>query len=365
MNAPRARRPRLRALATALACAALAGGCEPDGGDTLTDFENAVPDVSALHYAFPDVDTTAISTTGLGLEAAALVGGESELYTAGRDATRAVNRALDAFLLNMERVLRHLTPERVSADRVVWRGIAPNSLDEDLFVMQRADDGHFEYSLWSRERLRPDAEWRFRLYGSTTPIDGPRRGRGALWVDLESDRLASTRGKVLALWENLPNRREVAVTFFSATTDDAPARTRSFIFTRTDAGSLMAYGPEIMDIHDDPAKDALEEVRLLTRWNSRGIGRSDATVTGGDVATGGYAVLFRTECWQSPGHEVTYEGVAVRPRTDAGAGPLELVKEDGDRATCPLADPETAVVPPVGTEPEPPALPPEASEDAP
>jgi len=364
MNARRAELPGLRPLVAALACAALAGGCEGED-DEFTAWENAVPDLTALHYAFPDVETSTLDVADVGLQTAPLVGEESELYAAGRKATRAVNRGLDAFLLAIARVTRNIEPRRVSQDRVVWRGVAPASADEDLFVMKRAEDGHYEYMLWSRDRVRPDAEWRFRLYGSTTPTDGRRRGRGALWVDLENDRVSTTHGKVLALWENLRERREVAVTFFSATTDEEPARTRSFIFTRTDAGSVMAYGPELVDINDDPEKDALEEVRLLTRWNAQGVGRSDATATGGDVTANGYAVVFLTECWESPSHAVTYEAAAARQRSTTGAGPLELLRESGDRASCPVADPETAVVPPIGDEPEEPPLPPEAQEASP
>ncbi|PKN53970.1 MAG: hypothetical protein CVU56_29045 [Deltaproteobacteria bacterium HGW-Deltaproteobacteria-14] len=355
-------------MAVALGCAALlAAGCESDGETGITPWREALPDLGALYYAFPDVDAaTAAEASAPGVQAAPLVGAESELYAAGRDATKTVNRAIDAYLVAAQRVMRNLTPRRVSDSRVVWRGIAPNALDEDLLVVQRADDGHFEYALWSRDQVRAEAQWRFRLYGSTTPVDGARRGRGVLWVDLEGDRLPGTRGKVLALWENLRNKKEVAVTFFAATTDeDAPARTRSFIFQRSDSGNLMAFGPELVDVHDTPDRAALEEVRLLTRWTSGGSGRSDATVTAGDVAARGYAVLFRTECWASPDHAVRYEATAVRARTNAGAGPLQVLKEDGDRAACPLAEPETAVVPSIGDEPEEPALPPEASEPTP
>lgn len=368
MHTSRARRPGLRAVAAALGCAGiLAGGCEAEDAGGFTPFTNALPDVGALHYAFPDVETASgTEASSVGVQAAPLVGAESELYAAARDATKAVNRGIDAYLVAAQRVMRNLTPRRVSENRVVWRGVAPNALDEDLLVVQRADDGHFEYVLWSRDLVRANADWRFRLYGSTTPLDGARRGRGVLWVDLENDHLPATRGKVLALWENLRDRKEVAVTFFAATTDEgAPPRTRSFIFQRSGGGNLMAFGPELMDVHDTPDRTALEEVRLLTRWTSGGAGRSDATVTAGDVAANGYAVLFRTECWRSPDHAVRYEATAVRARTSTGAGPLEVVREDGDRGACPLAEPETAVVPPIGEVPEEPPLPPEANEPTP
>jgi len=351
-----------------VAAVAWLGGCDTPAGDEVAPFREALPDDEALLYAFPDTESVVVEAEALEIAPAALVGDVSELWLAGRDTTRTVNRALSAFLSPIARLVRATEPTWASDARLVWRGVPAGSLDEDLLVVERAEDGHFEYTLWSRDRIRPLAEWRFRAYGSTTPGAGARRGRGVMWVDLDADRNARSHGKVLALWERAAARREVAIAFYAASPDDAetPARTKSFLFAReADGRGTLAFGPELVDVHDDPARTALEEVRVLTRWTAEGRGRSDAAITGGDVATAGNALLLRTECWRTPDHTTTYEATQGRKRTATGPGPLVLVDEDGERASCGFAEPEAPVLPALGDEPVAPALPPEAADPTP
>lgn len=351
-------------LAATLTAGALAGGgCDGDGGsDATVAFEEALPTEETLLFAFPTPGGVAIVDAALdGAEVhAAALGEPSALHETMRGTARAVNAALLEILKPLSSAMAATAPVEKTATRRVWEAVGPGGLDLYRLIVTRADDGHFEFQLWSRPVDEASggvaAGWRGRVFGSTTPGDRAGTGRGALWIDLEADRKPGTRGKVLAVWSSLGGVREVDVSFFAATLDATVdrARTTRFTFRRDADGGRMAYGPELVNVHQRADRDALEAVTVVSRWNSSGGGRSDLVARGGDLRLDNVAVLVVSECWIPPGFGVDFDQTAAR-RTLAGE--LVVLQSHGEPSACLFPGPEIVALPEVGDEPTAPTAP--------
>lgn len=350
----------LLGLALAAAVGLAAAGCDADGGDDATAaFIDALPTEDTLLFAFPTAGGVTVvdaALDGVALQAAAL-GEPSALHEAMRGTARAVNRALLEILTPLSGAIATTAPIEQSAARRVWEALGPGGLDVYRLVVTRADDGHFDFELWSRDAASAgDAAWRGRVFGSTTPGARRGRGRGALWIDLDADRRPATRGKVLAVWSARGEVRDVEVSFFGATLDAAAdhPRTTRFTFHRDGDRGRMAYGPDLVNIHQRPNRDAPETVTALSRWDGAGHGRTDLVARGGDLRLDDMAVLVVSECWAPPGFGVDFDQTAAE-RTPSG--PLEVLKSHGDPEACIFREPELVTLPEVGVEPTPPPPP--------
>jgi len=356
---PRGSGPLVAAALSALAWVSLTTSCDADPAIGVpADFGRALPDDGLLLFAFPDALGVGVPVDAIGVEAASLLGEPSGLHRAARVTSTHVNRALREVVRPLIRARDALPARRDAPDRVVWEGAPAEGRDVHRLVVERAADGQFVFGLWSRARDEESARWRPRVFGSTTPSAGARgRGRGAVWADLDEDGVDLTSGKVLALWSDLDGRREVDVSFFAATPDAGriARRTMRYVFEDRAMGGRLAYGPQLVDIDDDPDRAALEEVTTLSRWSARGAGRTDAAARGGDLRGDQIAVQIRSECWSPPpDFDVVFAATYARRVAQAE---LTVTHAEGERDACPFPQPEAVIVPPIEDEPEPPSRP--------
>ena len=156
-------------------------------------------------------------------------------------------------------------------------------------------DDLFEYTM--RARFVGDAEWNLPLGGTFAPIGTARRGLGTLYLDFDAIAAVDpdtiergsfnvrydTRGESIALAVDLRDFGKVG---------EMPSDGRyTFFEDGEDNGKFVFSVPSNVD--DDPAKPALENLDITSRWRADRTGRGDVRATGGDLTE---AIEF-SECW--------------------------------------------------------------------
>jgi hypothetical protein len=340
----------------ALLVALTVGGCgDPTAGTPAEDpvdvFRAALPRAADLELSVPDdsAETGALSVieAPLSVIEAPLVGERSAFYELARTSVRDTNRGLAAILDPIANVIDTVPPVSVEENRAMWFGSGLADPEQHLLVVDRKDDRHFEYALYSRlktEATDPDA-WRAVIGGTFTPA-GQGRGQGAVWVNANNDLDPASTGQFLALWSNANEDRGRSVTLYqyeyAANTALAPPINAAAHFqSEPDESGVYVYGISDVDIHkQDPTKPLGENVAVITRWTPSGAGRADWYATGGEVATDGYDVALMSECW-GKAFNATFDMLVVRPHGQE----LVVVNSSGQHAACVFDEPGDPVFP--------------------
>lgn len=347
----------------ALAGAGNLVACEPDEGAAGTDpFIEALPTPELVAIDMPgrNADPPAGMTGALAFEDAALVGHTSQLEDVSFGVEMLVRNVLHDVLLDFAKAIHNTPRIKTDARRVWFLDPSGAGLAQDLIVMERTDNGDYQVSIWLRE-LRPlqPKTWRFLAAAIVTPsADHHGNARGTLWVDLEADRSARTRGVIMVSWTHENGLRDTEITLFGASPDDASQTpvSRAIRFHLEREGGYLAFDAGRFDVDQDGAHPTKEDVKVVTRWNRFGHLRGDFTATGPDVTAANHRALLGSECWVGADRLVLYERRAAIP-LDSDQ-PVTL-SEDGDAEACPFGLERPPILPEVGTPPANPVPPPE------
>lgn len=331
---------KTRTLAAFLGCAMLTA-CGAVDGDF--DTKKVVPEDRAVTLAVPgNAELAAAAGTGKRHDA---VGQRAEFYALTYQISRTLNGHAIALLAVVRGVLAF--PATTSdGDKRVWGPYTPGGLEPNTFrfTAEKTAEDAYTFVLEARPRASTaEADFRTLLEGATEH-SGPAKVKGSLTLHLDAARALEPQGvcgdgKVTFVFDTTAEPRTISVQLrgFREGNPEAPlcrggdTPTDADYAYRHEAGGAGQFLFSVKgDVHEPGEnKPELEDIRIRSRWTADGSGRSDVTVSGGEVAAdltrAGLAEerVTVTECWDTR-YLVTYES----------ASPIEVRRTDGDPASC-------------------------------
>lgn len=268
-----------------------AAACGPkDEGD---GFREAVPSGDAVTIRVPD------SGGSDGVLTRAVLGQRAGLYKVTRDVSRAVNGGTGV-MLGILWVIVQLPPTTVQGDTRSWgpwHGDSLAPLEYRLDVTRDAQ-GEFDYVLNSRRRAGGDGAWTGIVNGHTHVGDGAR-GHIAFDFDaahgLDADEHRAV-GQMDAMFDTTQTPHSLDVMFANVSwLGERPVDATYHYDVEADGAGAFRFTTQ-GDVNHNGS--ALEDLQVLSHWKADGSGRSDATISGGDVPASVGRVIA-TECWDA------------------------------------------------------------------
>jgi hypothetical protein len=295
-------------LALVLSGAMVLGACGNQDDADASEFRQAVPTSKDLTLSPPG--------TGGG---SALIG-QPALYgllTAGVAIDVNVRVGWTATVL---RLVTLLPPAQVSANSATWGPYVnkTNKIGWELEVVRKAPR---DYS-WTLFATPPNGQRTETARGTST--------RGATFADyqgtftvlldtfnqLDSSMYAST-GRIEGVYQQQADQRSLVMDFVDYV--KAPGKAKNNwkydYLDRTDGSGVFKYDA-LQDLQNNGSAE--ETYKVTTQWSKGYAGRSDASISGGDVTT----PIDQIECWDAKLKRTYWKN------------PAGLVKEEGDAQSC-------------------------------
>ncbi len=318
------------------------GACGAQG-----DFDSAkvVPGDKALRLDVPAGDATTLVAPAGDKDVLYAVGDTGRFYAMTLSVSRALNLQAIA-LVGVVRLIVHLPPTRDDGDTKVWGPYTPGGLEPATFRLTVHKAGTDQYTFKLEERPRAstaEADYRVVLDGESEQVAGDR-GKGRITLDFDVARTIETtsceNGKATFFYDATQPARSIRIELRGyANKNDANPICRKevphdvdYAYTRESSGAgtfLFHVQTNVNDAGEN--KPLLEEVKIRSRWQADGAGRSDVSVTGGevvqDLARAGLGVdkVTATECWGAT-FKVTHQTSAPEA--------VHLFPSEGDPASC-------------------------------
>ncbi|MBZ0271803.1 hypothetical protein K8I61_07180 [bacterium] len=318
------------------------GGGGGGDDDDDSDWRDALPDAASLAMTIPGQDEDDYYKS---------VGELATLYEETVDSTREVNYAILSFISIIDEITSY-PPTSESEDTAVWGPWIDDGLSpvEMLFTMVNTGGEDYEYTLGWRAKNTED-EFTTVWSGSTTvSTDTSRRGVGEFYLDLDVaaslDPTVDQEGSISCDYDTVSDGREINVHWqdYDSEYEDLPGPiTADYAYHNhaDNTGEFTAswHGDAHWEEYHGDEFAKAEDVWFATKWQGNGVGRSDFSVTGGDVddmQAGGFDVsaFLATECWGETFLRTYYsEGVVLVSDGEfyPGAGFPE-----GDEELCPF-----------------------------
>ena len=301
----------------------LLGACGAQG-----DFDAArvVPGDKALRLDVPARDATTLAAPADGKDLRYAVGDTGRFYALTLSVSRALNLQALA-LLGVVRAVVHLPPTRDDGDTKVWGPYTPGGLEPGTFRLtaQRVAADRYTFKLELRPRASSaEADYRVVLDGESEQVAGDR-GKGRITLDFDVARTIDTTscdsGKATFFYDATQPARQIRVELRGyADRNDANPICRKevphdadYAYTREGSGAGTFLFHVQANVNDaSERKPLLEDIKIRSRWQADGAGRSDVSVAGGevvqDLASAGLGVdkVTATECWGTT-FRVTYQ----------------------------------------------------------
>ncbi|GAB4289842.1 MAG: hypothetical protein Kow0090_02730 [Myxococcota bacterium] len=221
-------------------------------------------------------------------------GNYGELYIATVQITREVNAGVMFLLSFTDEILLH-PPTEETVDTAIWGPFPAGALEpvEIRVIIKKVAENEFEFSYEARPKTG-EGDW-VAWYHGANKTDGrtARRGKGEFLVDFDAMRkynpTVKEEGVVRVAFDTITSGRSIEVEFdefkgkndaakFSATYHykEAPDLSGEFDFvTKADIHKSLEGGEQYPEE---------EDWLFNTRWLATGAGRSDVTITGGDMS---------------------------------------------------------------------------------
>ena len=267
-------------------------GCPEQGGGDVSEARTALPNELKI-----DVPASA-QKIGYAL------GELSPAYQITRGVSVHLNGGM-AWVLITVRVISLFPPTEVDGNSFTWGPWDGGALNPSIYRLRMSSpaDGTWEWSLEGRRKAEPSAA--FQAVASGVAHKGrPGRGTGSYTLDFETAEYLDPAGN--------NGHGEVSVSY---DLESAPAHV-TLDATADENGAPVDWHYEYAE-HADGAGDfqlratadldngglpELAEIR--SRWLATGAGRSDARVTGGDLAVS--LSVTASECWDTNFGRVYY-----------------------------------------------------------
>lgn len=277
-----------------------------------------------LSRAIPTADQVKIK---LPEGAARTVGQLADWYVATRNVTRTFNGGTGWVLVLIHTIVEYPVTS-VSGDTYTW-GPWSDALDpaEYKLDVRAVGDGTYEYQLSGRSKVTANAAFEVVIDGKSDPRLGDNLGNGQFLLDFDAAKRvnpidgANDKGQIDVHYDLAQKHLDLGI---MTTDDQGQPLLADYAYNESAAGG----GDMTFNFAEDAGgTSAREQVTLRSRWTAGGLGRADARLTGGDLATSAIA----SECWDGTFRRTFY--------TDN----VNFAPTEGDAASCAFA---TADLPP-------------------
>jgi hypothetical protein len=279
------------------------------------EFQEALPEQGSVSVDGPE-GAKADTTTAAGTRGTLADGAASDpafWYSFTRDVRDGVN-AVTAVVLVSVWVVVHTAPSEVDDQHAVFGPYDGDALDPARYrlTVNRIGEHHFRYVLAGQKKSGGDYLNVLDGDGYSRASDQHGEGQFVLNLDnaktLDPSRHQNDSGTVSIVHDlpsNIGQVRDALPRTITATV--SPAGEASLDITsfahadRTGEIDLTAHA----DI-DSSHTTALEDVSVVSRWQSTGAGRADIGISGGDLPAAGLDAVNAVECWGSDFSRVYY-----------------------------------------------------------
>jgi hypothetical protein len=263
-------------------------------GEEEVAFQDALPSKDALTVNAPD-NSNALT-----------VGQLSGYYVITHLATVGVNVTVVGIFNLLEDIVR-TPPTTIEGDTATWGPGAGDALDPNVYrLVVSGADAKFSYSL---EYRRKNAEGDFIVLasGHSDKSSGEADGVGDLTIFVTNWGEASLnpcdRGTAVINYDTTTEPHKLGIDFSdfrSCEEQKDGTYSASYYYDRFRDGSGNFQFTANGDIQGGVRNpDVLEDLVIRSRWNATGAGRSDAKISGGDLAIEGVTEVTASECWDA------------------------------------------------------------------
>jgi hypothetical protein len=245
---------------------------------------------SELARAIPTADQVSIK---LPQNANKSVGDLAEWYVATRNVTRMFNGGAGWVLVTIHTIVQFPVTS-VSGDTYTW-GPWSGALDpaEYKLDVRAVGDGTYEYQLSGRSKTIANASFEVIIDGVADPRPGELKGNGQFLIDFDAGRRVNpidsgdAKGSVDVHYDLAARHLDLGI---MSTNDQGEPVMADYAYNQ----SLDGGGDMVFNVDGNAGGTAAQEhITLRSRWQANGMGRADARLAGGDLATGAIA----SECW--------------------------------------------------------------------
>lgn len=312
----------ITAVSSLLALVASTEGCMIKTQDDADKYRQAIPQTNDVALGVPKSSggtTTTASYSMYSTKGDTPGTTDAKYYQFTRDIADGVD-ATTSIVLGLVWVIVHSPPTSVDAHHAVWGPGSGDALDPNVWRMTATEvaDHEYDYVLAARPKSSTsEGDYKSILTGHGWDESSDKHRSGWFMIDNDAYKsLDPMRGHDSGTVRIDFDARSYPITIdVDAETGDA---TKGWFKVQLahdkDAGGSVAI-QALGDI--ESVKDGtLENVTMNSKWNATGAGRSDATVTGGDVKT----EVDATECWSSTFQRVYYsDSAGYEPTMGAAA----------------------------------------------
>jgi len=248
-----------------------------------SDLKTALPTHEQVRINLPD-------------GSARTVGALADYYVVTRNVTRDFNGGSAWVLILLHAIVQYPV---TSVDKNVYTwGPWTEALNPAEYKLDVTDngDGTYEYELSGRNKSAMTA-FEVVISGHADPRPGELQGNGIFNIDFDASRRVNPidakddRGEVTVSYDLAKRHLDLDIV---GVDDLGKPITADYAYDETaDGAGRMSFGAK----GDAGGGSQLESFQIVSKWASTGMGRSDATATGGDIQ--GTATVNLTECWDN------------------------------------------------------------------
>lgn len=283
-------------LAAATATLSLVACVKQDDG--TPNIDKSLPTADQVAIKVPRSATSARTADGQAL------GQLSPYYVITLGVTTTFNGGTGWVLALIHAIVQ--TPPTTIKDNVYTWGPGSNALDpaDYKLVVTANDDGTFHYQLSARSKTQANAQFEVLIDGVANPTADEARGSGSFTVDFDAGKRVNpiqngdAKGSMEVNYDLA--RAHIDLTLTSTDAQGQPAVADYAYNAAKDGGGDMTFDVSA-DVGGGPL---LETLTLRSRWLGTGAGRTDARISGGNLA--GLQVTA-SECWSTAFGRVYYQ----------------------------------------------------------
>lgn len=289
------------------------GDSDEDDASGWEELRDGVPSKESLTLKMPETsEETAALFFGPETKFIAAPGQPGEFYISTVQITREVNLGVMGMLTFLDEVLTY-PPTEEENGKAIWGPFPPDALEpvEIRVIIEKTGDNKFEFSFEARPKSSED-EWMQWYFGENT-TDGKtaRHGMGSFTVDWDAMReynpTVAEEGKIKVVYDTITSGRTIDVEFIDFKGKDDEEKINADYHYKENADmsgefDFIAKADIHKDMEDGAEYPKKEDWLFNTRWLSTGAGRSDVTITGGDIEA--YCIWAQcleravfSECW--------------------------------------------------------------------
>lgn len=270
-----------------------------------------------LRTALPTSDQVRIN---LPEGSARTVGQLADYYVITRNVTRTFNGGSAWVLILLHAIVQYPVTS-VDGDVYTW-GPWTDALNPAEYKLEVTDngDGTYEYELSGRNKTAANAAFEVIITGHADPRPGKLQGNGVFNIDFDASRrvnpidAADDRGEVTVSYDLAQRHLDLDIV---GVDDQGKPITAQYAYDESADGSgKMSFGAK----GDAGGGAQLESFEIVSKWAQSGMGRSDATATGGDIQA--QVTVSLTECWDTNFKRTFYQDSH------------EFAPTEGDAASC-------------------------------